>query len=79
LEEVGIKVARWRIIMGKYNYVTLMDRLELKERAAEWFHDKWHHPTEAYLACIEDYISGKTKNGWYLYLDGNKIALWFMR
>lgn len=62
-----------KIKKRKYEYVTLIDRPDLKERAAEWFHDKWYVPTEAYLECIEEYIAGKTKNGWYLCLDGDKI------
>jgi len=60
--------------MGDYEYVTLLDRPELKERTAQWFHEKWGFPTEAYLECIEAYISGKTKNGWYLCLDKDKIV-----
>jgi len=60
--------------MNKYSYVTLMDKPELKETAAKWFNEKWHIPTEAYLECMEEYISGKTKNGWYICLDGEKIV-----
>lgn len=59
--------------MSNYEYVSLKEKEELKEVVAEWFHDKWGVPTEAYLACIEDFISGKTDYGWYICLDGNKI------
>ena len=41
--------------------------------ATEWFHNKWHHPKEAYLECIEDYLNNKIEYGWYLCLDGEKI------
>ena len=44
------------------------------EPAAEWFHSKWGVPTEAYLACMEEYLSGATEYGWYLCLDGEKIV-----
>ncbi len=42
--------------------------------AADWFHCKWGVPTEAYLECMEGYLGGKTENGWYLCLDGDKIV-----
>lgn len=60
--------------MGEYEYIVLRDRPELKDRAAEWFHNKWGVPTEAYLECMNDYLDGKTEYGWYLCLDGNKIV-----
>lgn len=60
--------------MGTYQYVILRDRPELKDAAAEWFHEKWGVPVAAYLECMEDYLSGKTEYGWYLCLDGEKIV-----
>ena len=57
-----------------YPIITLRERPELKQTAAEWFHDKWNVPTEAYLECMEDYLSGKTEYGWYLCLDGDAIV-----
>ncbi len=60
--------------MGEYEYIVLRDRPELKDRAAEWFHNKWGVPTEAYLECMNDYLDGKTEYGWYLCLDGDKIV-----
>ncbi len=58
----------------KYDYITLRERPEIKETAAEWFSSKWGVPKEAYLECMEDYLSGKTEYGWYLCLDGDKIV-----
>ena len=58
----------------RYIYITLRERPELKKNAAEWFHAKWGVPTEAYLDCMEDYLSGETEYGWYLCLDGEKIV-----
>ena len=60
--------------MSEYQYIDLMTRPELKAAAAKWFHEKWGVPEEAYLACMEEYISGATKNGWYLCLDGEHIV-----
>ncbi len=55
-------------------YITLREKPEWKEAAAAWFHSKWGVPTQAYLACMEAYLSGETEYGWYLCLAGGKIA-----
>lgn len=54
-------------------YYTLRERPELKLYAAEWFHNKWGVPTEAYLECMEAYIQNETEYGWYLCLNNNQI------
>lgn len=76
LREFGIVTYRkaGKCKMSDYQYIKLIDRPELKEVAAEWFHSKWGVPKEAYLACMDEYLSGETKNGWYLCLDGEKIV-----
>ena len=58
----------------EYTFLTLRDKPELKEMAADWFHKKWGVPTEAYLECINDYLEGKTENGWYLCMLGDRIV-----
>ena len=60
--------------MNKYEYVILRNKPELKDTAANWFHNKWGVPTEAYLECMNDYLDGRTEYGWYLCLDGDKIV-----
>lgn len=60
--------------MDELKYVTLRERPELRERAAAWFHRKWGVPEEAYLACMDDYLEGRTEYGWYLCLDGERIV-----
>ena len=55
-------------------YITLRERPELKNDAARWFHQKWGVPTEAYLACMDDYLTKETEYGWYLCLDGDRIV-----
>ena len=57
-----------------YDFITLRDRPELIDRAADWFHEKWHVPTEAYLACMKAYLDRETEYGWYLCLDGEQIT-----
>lgn len=60
--------------MTTYQYITLRENSGIKQKAAEWFHSKWGVPTEAYLECMEEYLSGDTEYGWYLCLDGEKIV-----
>jgi len=60
--------------MSEYTYITLRQSPQLKEQAAMWFHNKWEVPQEAYLECMEAYLNNETEYGWYLCLDGDKIA-----
>ena len=60
--------------MKELKYVTLRERPELKEKAAEWFCGKWGVPEEAYLECMNAYLDGETEYGWYLCLDGEAIV-----
>ena len=59
--------------MTTYQYITLREKPELKNSAAEWFHNKWGVPTEAYQECMDGYLRHETEYGWYLCLDGNQI------
>ena len=59
--------------MSDYAYISLRERQQLKDRAAEWFHSKWGVPQEAYLECMEAYLNNETEYGWYLCLDGNRM------
>ena len=60
--------------MSEYRYLTLREEPQIKDKAAEWFNSKWGVPKEAYLECMEEYLSGETEYGWYLCLDGEKIV-----
>lgn len=60
--------------MAELKIITLRERSELKETAAEWFHSKWSVPVEAYLECMEAYLNRETEYGWYLCMDGEKIV-----
>ena len=59
--------------MSEYRYMTLREQPEIKDKASGWFHEKWGVPTEAYLECMDAYLSGETEYGWYLCLDGDRI------
>ena len=56
-----------------YVFMTLRDKPELLDRAAAWFHEKWHVPTEAYLECMKAYLNRETEYGWYLCLKDERI------
>ncbi|MCQ2519037.1 MAG: GNAT family N-acetyltransferase [Lachnospiraceae bacterium] len=59
--------------MSDYKYISLTEMPSIKEQASEWFHSKWGVPKEAYLECMEEYLSGETDYGWYLCLNGKDI------
>ena len=59
--------------MNEYTYLTLRMRPQLMDEAAEWFHEKWNIPKEAYLTCMRAYLQNETEYGWYLCMDGEKI------
>lgn len=61
-------------MMEKYQYITLREAPLIKDLAAEWFHSKWGVPKEAYLECMDAYLKKETEYGWYLCLDGERIA-----
>lgn len=60
--------------MKELTYITLRETPALMDTAAQWFHSKWGVPKEAYLECMQAYLSGETELGWYLCLDGDKIV-----
>lgn len=55
-------------------YITLRERPEIMDAAAEWFSHKWRVPKSAYLACMHAYLQKETDYGWYLCLDDDKIV-----
>ena len=60
--------------MSEYKYIKLREAAEMRQEAANWFHEKWGVPTEAYLECMDEYLNGETEYGWYLCLDGKRIV-----
>ena len=60
--------------MEEYRYITLMEKPEIKEEAAAWFHSKWGVPKGAYLECMNAYLNNETNYGWYFCLCDDKIV-----
>ena len=57
-----------------HRYLKLREMPALETAAAEWFHNKWGVPQEAYLECMDDYLNNKTEYGWYLCMDNEQIV-----
>ena len=60
--------------MAEFQYITLKEKPELMNVAADWFHSKWGVPREAYLECMEAYLNNDTELGWYLCLEAEQIV-----
>ena len=57
-----------------YKIVRLIDRPEIKEQAAQWFHEKWNIPMESYLESMEDCLWGiKSVPQWYVATENHRI------
>lgn len=57
-----------------YKIIRLADRPEIKEQAAQWFHEKWGVPLTAYLESIEDCLQGEEPvPQWYAAVEGDRI------
>ena len=57
-----------------YEVLCLVERPDLKERAAKWFHEKWGIPQEAYTESMEDCLTmKKVVPRWYLAMEDDQI------
>ena len=55
--------------------VRLTDRPQLKEQAAQWFHQKWGVPLAAYQESMEQCLSARSPvPQWYLAMEGERIV-----
>ena len=60
--------------MEGLTYFELRQMPSVKDKAANWFHEKWGVPASAYLECMDACLSGASEYGWYLCLDGDRIV-----
>lgn len=57
-----------------YEIIRLTDKPDILETAAQWFHEKWGIPYEAYLESMQESLSVQTAvPEWYLALEQEKI------
>lgn len=55
--------------------IKIQEHPELKNYAANWFHDKWNIPLEAYLESIDECMKNNTPvPQWYIVIVGDKIV-----
>ncbi len=59
----------------EHQIVRLTRRPELKDRAAQWFSEKWGIPVEEYAQSIEESLTQKSPvPQWYLAMEGDRIV-----
>jgi len=57
-----------------FEIIRLIDKPELKEQAARWFHEKWGIPLEAYIESMEECLINKEAvPQWYVAMEKNRI------
>ncbi|MDE7068267.1 MAG: GNAT family N-acetyltransferase, partial [Schaedlerella arabinosiphila] len=53
----------------------LREHEELAEKSAQWFHQKWGVPLEAYIESIDECLCQKAAvPQWYLALEGHTVV-----
>ena len=57
-----------------YKIISLADQPELKQQAAQWFHEKLQIPLEAYIESMEECLKGKNPvPQWYVAKENDRI------
>lgn len=57
-----------------YKIIRISERPELKEQAAQWFHEKWQIPTAAYEESMEQCMTKKEADPqWYVAVEDGRI------
>ncbi|MGN0379965.1 MAG: GNAT family N-acetyltransferase [Butyrivibrio sp.] len=57
-----------------YKIIRIIDAPEMKERAAEWFHEKWGIPLSAYIESMEEALKGVSSvPQWYVAVERDRI------
>ena len=57
-----------------YEIIRLIDKPNIKEQAAQWFHEKWNIPLEAYIESMEDCLNKRNSiPQWYVAMEDNRI------
>lgn len=57
-----------------YQIIRLIDKPEIKEQAAQWFHQKWNIPLKAYIDSMDDCLTQKNfVPQWYMAIENDRI------
>ncbi len=58
----------------EWEIISLRDRVDMSDKAAAWFHEKWNVPETVYLESIQESQKNPSKvPQWYLVIDKDKI------
>ena len=57
-----------------YEIIRLIDKPQIKEQAAQWFHEKWNIPLEAYTESMNDCLTKRNPvPQWYVAIEKERI------
>ena len=60
--------------MEQHTVIRLIDRPEYKESMAQWFHEKWGIPKQAYLDSMDACLKGESAvPQWYAVVEDSRI------
>lgn len=60
--------------MCEYHIMNLREKPQWKQKAAQWFHEKWNVPVDAYLESIEESLNSENPvPQWYLAVQEDQI------
>lgn len=60
--------------MEQHTIIRLTDRPEYKESMAQWFHEKWGIPKQAYLDSMDACLKGESAvPQWYAVVEDGRI------
>ena len=58
----------------EYKIVSLIERPEMKDNMAQWFHEKWGIPLEAYVESMDECLAGVSAvPQWYVAMEEGRI------
>ena len=58
----------------EYQIISLIDHPEMKDTMAQWFHEKWGIPLQAYLESMEECLAASgAYPQWYVAMEGERI------
>ena len=57
-----------------YRIIRLVDQPEMKQTMAQWFHEKWGAPLQAYLDSMNECLKGEAAvPQWYVAMENDRI------
>lgn len=60
--------------MGNYKIIKIQEQPEMRNNIANWFHEKWDIPLEAYLESIDECLENRNAiPQWYIAISGHKV------